>query len=245
MLTPRMGASCCIEGAKEQHSCRPVGRGIFVAVGRPGLMSIASSTIRWPFAAALVALTLWPSQSLAQTAADDSRPDRVETPPPIVPPTNGEDQDIDTRPAKRVLFAAEGSYTAATVFGVPITGADVSAMLGAQGPTIAYGLILDLFSGSTEGGLSAIATDAGPFAEGRFGRLRLGGGLRVGLFNANRVTSSAALLTLSAGIFARATVDIIDFDRTGNGAFYLVLKGSADAIGGPLLAASGGLGVRF
>jgi hypothetical protein len=83
--------------------------------------------------------------------------------------------------------------------------------------------------------------------EGHSDRLRLGGGLRVGVFNVDRATDSGGLFGASGGAYLRAAVDLYRFDEVSGatGAVFLVAKGSADIVGAPLLGLVGGVGVRF
>lgn len=80
--------------------------------------------------------------------------------------------------------------------------------------------------------------------EGHVGRFRGGAGARFGAIGIDRVTRRAALEALDAGLFARASLDLIPFHE-GRSAFFLVGKASVDTVGTTLFGASVGLGVRF
>ena len=130
------------------------------------------------------------------------------------------------------------------LYGVPMGGADMDALLGAESGTVTIGADIEAMSGSTHYGLGTTGLNAGPFIEGHFDRLHIGGGVRLGAFNVNRATSSGGLFSSSEGVFLRVSVDVFRFDGD-TGAVFLFAKGSADTVGGALYGVACGAGVRF
>ena len=126
-----------------------------------------------------------------------------------------------------------------------MTGVDLAAAAGADKGAVRIGAIVGATFSTTDAGLKTTTTNIGPLVEGHFDRLRLGGGVRIGTFNVDRATTSGSLFSLSAGIYARASVDLVAFDKAGNSALFLVAKGSLDTIGTALWGAGASLGARF
>jgi hypothetical protein len=137
-----------------------------------------------------------------------------------------------------------GGYSYQSLYGVPIQGVDLEAVLGADTGDLTVGADIEGIVGSTEYGLSTSAMTVGMLAEGHVGRVRIGGGVRLGVYNVNRATDSGSLFASSEGLFARASVDLFSFNETHDVVF-LVAKGSVESVGGRLLGAVGGAGVRF
>ena len=137
-----------------------------------------------------------------------------------------------------------GGYSYQILYGVPMQGLDVEAVLGADDGDITIGADIEGIVGSTEYGLSTSAMTVGLLAEGHLGRVRIGGGLRLGVYNINRVTDNGSLFASSEGLYLRASVDLFSLNEA-NDVVFLVAKGSVDTVGGPLVGAVCGAGVRF
>jgi hypothetical protein len=147
-------------------------------------------------------------------------------------------------PRSRFVVSLGGGYSYQSLYGVPIQGVDLEAVLGADSGDLTVGADIEGIVGSTEYGLSTSAMTVGILAEGHVGRLRIGGGVRLGVYNVNRATDSGSLFASSEGLYARASVDLFSFNETHDVVF-LVAKGSVESVGGRLLGAVGGAGVRF
>jgi hypothetical protein len=143
----------------------------------------------------------------------------------------------------------EGGYSYQNLFSIPIQGFDFLAIAAADTndphTSLRVGGAVGASFGTTEGGLHTTTTSIGPFVEGHFDRIRVGGGLRIGTFNSTRATDGPSLFNLSAGVYVRTTFDLIQFDRDGAGALFLFGRASVDAVGGPLYGLNAGLGARF
>jgi hypothetical protein len=148
-------------------------------------------------------------------------------------------------PRAHVIDVFEAGYAAQSLYGIPISGADLSAFLGADLGSWDIGVELEGVLGKTDGGLGATTVTLGGLAEAHVDRFRIGGGVRVGGFNVSRATEYASLFSLSAGAFGRLSFDVVPFDDAGNRAIFLVAKGSIDTVGTPLFCATIGAGVRF
>ena len=153
------------------------------------------------------------------------------------------------RPLARTRFSPsiDAGYGYQNMFSIPSNGFDVQAILAADNPraNLRVGGALGAAFGTTDGGLHTTTTNLGPYVEGHFDRFRLGGGLRIGTFNVTRATDGTSILNLSAGIYARGTLDIIQFDKEGKGALYLAVKASVDGVGTSLYGVNASLGARF
>jgi hypothetical protein len=185
--------------------------------------------------AALLALV--PAAARAQQPSPDDPP--VVTPADLPPPEPPSNRTV------RPFLSLEGGYAFQSLYGVPMTSADLSAAVGGRWDTFAAGAILEAMPGSTQDGLQTITLTLGPLFEGRFDRLRVGGGVRLGAFNVNRITTNGGLFSLTAGAFARVSYDLVDLDDARTQAIFVILKGSIDSVDAALLGASCGLGVRF
>ncbi len=147
-------------------------------------------------------------------------------------------------PRTRFVWSLGLGYVFQGLYGVPMGGADMDALLGAESATLTIGADIEAMSGSTHDGLGTTGLNAGPFIEGHLDRLHIGGGVRIGAFNVNRATSSGGLFSSSEGVFLRVSVDVLRFDSDA-GAVFLFAKGSADSVGGALYGVALGAGVRF
>jgi hypothetical protein len=147
-------------------------------------------------------------------------------------------------PRSRFVWSLGLGYVFQGLYGVPMGGVDMDALLGAESETVTFGADIEGMSGSTRDGLSTTALNAGPFIEGHFDRLRIGGGIRMGAFNVDRVTNGGSLFSLSEGVFLRLSVDVFRFNGD-TGAVFLFAKGSADSVGGALFGVAVGAGVRL
>jgi hypothetical protein len=167
---------------------------------------------------------------------------------PTPAPASAEEEEgpapAPARPKDRVLFSLDGGYAYQNLYSTDINGIDLFAVIGADLSTWAVAGIAELDRGWTVYGLTTTTFTSGGLIEGHFGRIRLGAGPRVGTMVIDRVTSHASLGSVSAGLCARASFDLITFHE-GHGAFFLVGKASVDTVGTALFGATAGLGVRF
>jgi hypothetical protein len=147
-------------------------------------------------------------------------------------------------PRTRFVWSLGLGYVFQGLYGVPMGGAEMDALLGAESATVTIGADIEAMSGSTHYGLGTTGLNAGPFIEGHFDRLHIGGGVRIGAFNVNRASNSGGLFSSSEGVFLRVSVDVFRFDSNA-GAVFLFAKGSADTVGGALYGVACGAGVRF
>ncbi len=172
-----------------------------------------------------------------------ARVDTADTEPEAPRATSG----AEPHPGHRFVVSLGGGFAYRSLYGVPMTGVDLEAVLGSDSGTLTIGADLEATHGVTEFGLINDALSAGVLVEGHYERLRIGGGARVGVFNVDRATDSGGLFTASVGFYLRGTVDLYRFDEASgaSGAIFLALKGSVDAVSNPLLGAVGGAGVRF
>ena len=151
------------------------------------------------------------------------------------------------RPRRRVRFfgSFEGGYQFASLYDVSMNGGTIGGLLGADFGRWTVGGRLEGTPMRTEGGLTSFAIFFGPETEVRFGRLRVGGGLRVGILTVDRVTTSSTMAQMTLGLEARLSVDLIRFDDDGHGAFFLVANSSTDIVSSLMYAIGAGAGVRF
>ena len=147
------------------------------------------------------------------------------------------------------LLSLGGGYAGQRIYGVPLTGGAVEVLAGGDYGQVAVCGDLDVVVGSTTFGLGSFTVGAGLLVEAPIGRVRLGGGVRLALFEVSRVTESGSLRMLTPGVFARISVDLLSFpaalEQEAKGALFLFAKGSADAVGDVLLGATIGAGVRL
>jgi hypothetical protein len=179
----------------------------------------------------------------------------VYAPPPAAPPPPASSSPPDSafpeyRPHRaaresRLLGSLEAGYSYQSLYGIPMQGVDITGILGAQIGTLGVGGAIDVAPAHTKSGLQALTASLGLVLQATVDRVRIGGGLRLGGIEINRATSAGTIGTLSTGIFGRFSVDLIQFDDEGNGALFLVIKGSVDDAGAALFGASAGAGVRF
>jgi hypothetical protein len=188
-----------------------------------------------------------PQSDATPTPEGDTTPaarvDTVDTEPEAPRAASG----AEPHPGHRFVVSLGGGFAYRSLYGVPMTGVDLEAVLGSDSGTLTIGADLEATHGVTEFGLINDALSAGVLVEGHYERLRIGGGARVGVFNVDRATDSGGLFTASVGFYLRGTVDLYRFDEASgaSGAIFLALKGSVDAVSNPLLGAVGGAGVRF
>jgi hypothetical protein len=198
---------------------RGLALGTFVAAGLLGLAIRAAHADPEPV----------PDRSTAG-AADDADPNAPRSRP---------------RPARsRFAWSLGLGYAYQGLYGVPMGGADIETMLGAESEKVTIGAIIEATSGSTHYGLATTALNVGPFLEAHLDRVRIGGGIRLGAFNVDRATNNRSLFSSSEGVYLRLSVDVFRFDRETS-AIFLVAKGSVDSVGGPLYGVAAGAGVRF
>ena len=193
--------------------------------------------MRFAIATALAVLlvALLGSPAAAQTAA----PPDVGAPP---------------RRAGSSLFGwLDGGYSGQRLYGIGATAPDFSVGIGRNSRTWDVGAILDGARGKTSTGLDLTDVTVGAVISTHLGsRFRLGAGLRLGLLDFHRATGAGDLTSLSAGVFARMTFDLVPFHDDADRAVYLIAKGGADSVGPlavvyliPMLQGSVGLGFRF
>jgi hypothetical protein len=148
-------------------------------------------------------------------------------------------------PRRRPLLAVDGGYAVQSLYGIPITGMGFGALLGVTQGDLSLGAAFEFDRGWTEAGLQTTTVDIGGYVEHRIDRLALGGCVRVGTFDVSRVTNTSPLLSTSAGVFLRASYDLVTFGRDDRSALYLLGRASVDTVDAPLYAAGVSLGVRL
>ncbi len=199
---------------------------------RPGLISM------W-LPLAILGLTTRPAYG--QTAAPDG-------PPSASPPPDSEAEGSAGRrepaPKSRFFLSVAGGYAYQNLYGVSIGGGDIDVALGAESAQLTIGTDIEAIAGSTEYGLATTELTLGLLLEAHFDRFRVGGGARLGAFNVERATDTGGLFASSEGVYARASLDLFRSDL-GKSWVFLFVKGSADSVGGALLGAAGGIGMRF
>ncbi len=170
--------------------------------------------------------------------------------PPLPPPQEPPQPEASVPQAgatARFAPSLEGGYSYQNTYAIPIQGFDVLAIAAVDlgGTPLRVGGVVGAAFGTSDGRLRTTTTSLGPFAEARFDRLRVGGGVRVGTFNVVRATDGTGMFNLSAGVFARTSFDLITFDKAGHGALFLAAKASLDSIGPVLYGLNASLGVRL
>jgi hypothetical protein len=202
------------------------------SIVRPGLVSMWVSF-------AILGLTTGPAY--AQTEAPDG-------PPSASPPADSEGEVSAARrepaPKSRFFLSVAGGYAYQNLYGVSIGGGDIDVVLGAESAQLTIGADIEAVGGSTEYGLATTELTFGLLLEAHFDRFRVGGGARLGAFNVERATDTGGLFASSEGVYARASFDLFHSDL-GKSTIFLFVKGSADSVGGALLGAVGGIGMRF
>jgi hypothetical protein len=149
-----------------------------------------------------------------------------------------------TAQPSRFVMSVGAGYERLSLFGVSISGAEVEAVIGGKIGDVVLAADLEGFSGSTEYGLSTTMFSGGMLLEGAFDRVRIGGGLRVGMLDVHRASGGRNLEGSNAGCFVRGSFDVVRFD-SDRGALFLALKLSADSVGGALYGLTMGGGMRF
>jgi hypothetical protein len=185
--------------------------------------------------------TAWSSASLAFALvllAGAARAQETTEPPPSDAPERARPRPLNLSPSFDAGYVYQLAY-------LPMQGFALSAVLGSQGRDLRLGAAVDAAFSWTSHGLPVTTTGLGPIVEGCVGRMRLAGGVRVGTFNVGRVTQSGNIFTFSTGAYARSSFDLVTFGDGDTGAFYLMVRGSVDAVGAPLLGLTAGLGVRL
>ena len=152
--------------------------------------------------------------------------------------------DEDTPPPNRFAVSLGAGFAEYKLYGVPITAGALEAVIGGNLGHLTVAADVEGFSGSTQFGLSTNMFTVGMLFAGDFGRFGLGGGLRFGTLNVDRATNTGTLQGLSAGIFMRATFDVVRF-ADDHDAVYLALKLNTDTVGTALYGVTLGAGVRF
>jgi hypothetical protein len=201
---------------------------------------------------ALIATPCW---VLIAIVGLTTRQARGQSEPPEGPttPVTGQNADAavststpgrEPAPKRRFVASLAVGYSYQSLYGVPIRGLDLDAVLGADSGDFTIGADIEGIVGSTEFGLSTNALTVGLLAEGHLGRLRVGAGVRLGVYDINRATDGGSLFASSEGLYLRASVDLFSLDRTKDVVF-LVAKGSIESVGGPLVGVVGGVGLRF
>jgi hypothetical protein len=150
----------------------------------------------------------------------------------------------DKPPPNRFAVSLGAGFAEYRLYGVPITAGALEALFGGNLGHLTLAAEVEGFSGSTQFGLSTNMFTVGMLFAGDFDRFGLGGGVRFGALNIDRASTTGTLQGSSAGIFMRATFDVVRFadDRD---AVYLALKLNTDTVGSALYGVTLGAGVRF
>jgi hypothetical protein len=169
--------------------------------------------------------------------ADEPPANRVVDPDDVPPPPAPRE--------RRTVAEFDGGYAYQSLYGISITGVGVSAVVGGAVGTFLVAADFEGIRGWTADGLQTTTLSIGPLLEHRFERLRIGGGLRVGTFDVSRVTTTSPFLSMTLGIFGRASYDLASLGTSGEPTLYLLVKAGLDSVDAPLYALTGSIGLRF
>lgn len=152
-------------------------------------------------------------------------PEDADVPPPPEPsPTPPEPVAIKAAPApkpapktppepqktKRIFsIQLAAGPTLQSLIGIPIYGADVSMLFGAQFPRLGIYGGPNAFFGRSEHGLAISEVRLMFHIHMRLQRFRLGGGTEYGFFTVDRRTNTGGMATISLGGHLGAMVDIL------------------------------------
>ncbi len=173
-------------------------------------------------------------------------PEVLVPPPPLV-----EDYASPPRAHARLAWRLEAGPTFLWIYDISMIGAEGTIAIGAEFPkNLALYGTFSLFGGVQETGLAAVQGRFGVVVEGRFGRLRIGGGGSLGELALARATSTEYSQAPTFGVLALTSIDLFQWGDGGASALYLGARIRADvAVGldaaplvwGPSIVA----GVRF
>jgi hypothetical protein len=155
-----------------------------------------------------------------------------------------------TASPNRCAMSLGAGYAAQTLYGVSMDGAGFEAVLGWNLGKVTLAGDIEVIHGSTEYGLTTNTFSVGVHLERDIDRFHIGGGIRLGALEVDRVTNGESLVgTILGGIYVRASVELFRFHGDRD-AVYLAAKGSLDTVGvscpvGGLYGAVIGAGVRF
>jgi hypothetical protein len=143
-----------------------------------------------------------------------------ETPTPRRPPTD------------RFAWSLEAGYAYQNMYSTPSNGVDLLAVIGASFPRghVRVGGVIGATFSTTTSGVHTSTTSLGALAEWYLGPVRLGCGARFGTLDVVRATDGSVFVNLTAGIFARASMDLFAFDKEGSGALFVVAKAGLDTV---------------
>jgi hypothetical protein len=133
-----------------------------------------------------------------------------------------------------------------TLWRVPFGGAQFTLGVGTEGPRATWLFTVDLLAGASSQGLPTGHARIGFFAEGRFGRFRIGGGGRTGVLALRRATDGSAAWLITLGPYINLSYDLISIGS--HGALFLGGDLGLDAVffaDTPMLNAQLYLGLRF
>ena len=169
----------------------------------------------------------------AREQGDDSAAPSDEQwfPPPasLLPPPSSPGPSYPSYPGARphredhAFYSIEAGYLYENLYSVPINSVDITGILGKTIGNFGVGAIVQGSPGENGGGLDTFTFSAGVLFEGHIDRFRLGGGVNLGIFNAQRITTSDSLTTGTVGgLGVRGTVDLVQFGP--DGALFIVGK---------------------
>ena len=131
-------------------------------------------------------------------------PEAAPAEPPKPPPPRGV-------PSAKVHGLFEAGGTAAEMLGLRSTGLHLGAGIGVTPPRVFVPLELELDYGESRGGLRVVEVKGSAGLQGRFGRVRLGGGGAAGMGVVVRAPGSSgdAIPSFALDLYALASVDLV------------------------------------
>lgn len=135
-------------------------------------------------------------------------------------------------PVGTIIKGMGGAYYA-QLFDIPTYGAEASLAVGPFVGRHSNYLAFDFQHGRTQHGLSVTSWHVGVSTEWAFGRVRVGGTARLGELWLEHVTDQDTDWSVSIGVAAHASVDVVSF--SGEDALFLVATLRADLYDAPLV----------
>jgi hypothetical protein len=144
-----------------------------------------------------------------------------------------------------VFASIDLGYAHQSLYTVQMNAIDLTGVLAVEKHGWDVGALLEVSPGWTHAGLQTTMIMLGPLFEAHVGRLRLGGGIRLGFFSVSRATADGALMATAVDLYARLSLDLLYLDDGEHSALFLAGKGSYGTVGDTLSTGTLGLGVRF
>jgi hypothetical protein len=178
----------------------------------------------------LLALLLCSGTALAQ-APDEDDIDPMPPPPPQYipmpvtpqpmqpPPQVMYQYQAPPAPVSRVDVGLRAGAAARSLYDVGFGGLQLGLDIGKEGPHGAWSFTMDLLLGRSSEGLTTGHGQLGFLGEAKLGRLRVGGGARIGVFGVQRITNAQFMSLLTFGPRFVMSYDLVQF---GNGGAFLL-----------------------